>query len=217
MLLRMARTPPALGLVVGEAGVGKTRLVQELPRRPELEGRTTLVGQCHPLGEPFPFGPVVEAVAQARRLSPRPGRLTAVTGALVPLLPELDDWLPPSLPPTGDARLDRHRLFRAVVELLDGFGTTVLVLEDLHWIDPNTLELLTFLVRHLPPRLSLLLIHRDTGTSLPAVAALGGHAADHDGVRDRRLRRRDGPIRADRRPRQHGQRLDLDHRTRRVR
>lgn len=179
MLLRMARTPPALGLVVGEAGVGKTRLVQELLRRPELEGRTTLVGQCHPLGEPFPFGPVVEALAQARRLSPRPGRLTAVTGALVPLLPELSDWLPPSLAPTGDARLDRHRLFRAVLELLDGFGPTVLVLEDLHWIDPNTLELLTFLVRHLPPRLSLLLIHRDTGTSLPAVAALGGHAAGH--------------------------------------
>jgi DNA-binding CsgD family transcriptional regulator len=177
-LLRVARTPPAIALVVGEAGVGKTRLVQEVLRQPQLQGRTVLVGQCHPLREPFPFGPLVEALAQARRRSPAPRRLTAVTGALRPLLPELDDWLPPPLAPSGDTNLDRHRLFRAVVELLDGFGPTVLVLEDLHWIDPSTLDLLTFLVRHLPPRLALLLTHRDTGASLPAVAALGERVAD---------------------------------------
>src|SRR5215216_6452754 len=71
-LLQAARTPPAIALVMGEAGVGKTRLVQEVLRQPELEDRTVLVGQCHPLREPFPFGPVIEALARARRWSSRP-------------------------------------------------------------------------------------------------------------------------------------------------
>ncbi|HEV2089366.1 MAG TPA: AAA family ATPase, partial [Cryptosporangiaceae bacterium] len=176
VLVQVVTSPPAIALVAGEPGVGKTRLVQELLRRPDLDGRAVLVGHCHPLREPFPFGPVVEALADARHRCPRPRDLTAVTGALRPLLPELDDWLPPPLPSTGDARLDRHRLFRAVPELLGGLGPVVLVLEDLHWVDPTTLELLTFLARQLPSRATLLLTQRDTGPSATAVSALGDHA-----------------------------------------
>ena len=84
-LLDVTARSPSLVLIEGEPGVGKTRLVQEIVRRRELMGATTLPGRCHELSEPFPLGPVVDALRNAR-LS---GRLPAVTGALRPLLPEL--------------------------------------------------------------------------------------------------------------------------------
>src|SRR5262245_63014171 len=61
-----ALNPPAVVLVEGEAGVGKTRLVAELLAGPELRAHRRFVGHCHQLSEPFPLGPVVEALREAR-------------------------------------------------------------------------------------------------------------------------------------------------------
>jgi predicted ATPase len=74
-LLAVALGPPAVVVVVeGEAGVGKTRLVQELLRRPEVADRCALVGNCQPLREPFPFGPVLEALRGAAGTRAAAGR-----------------------------------------------------------------------------------------------------------------------------------------------
>jgi DNA-binding CsgD family transcriptional regulator len=157
-LLGAVLDPPAVALVEGEAGVGKTRLVQELTSRTELNDRyRCLSGHSHHLSEPFPLGPVVEALREA---IPTPGGLNPVVGALRPLLPELAARLPAHPGPLGDRRAERHRLFRAVRELLDSLGPTVLVLEDLHWADHTTEELLSFLVPQLPRRLALVCTYR---------------------------------------------------------
>jgi DNA-binding CsgD family transcriptional regulator/tetratricopeptide (TPR) repeat protein len=147
LLLEAALHPPAVAVVEGEGGVGKTRLVEELLARPELADRDRYVGHCEPLAEPYPLGPVVEAL---RTAAPDPRRLTPVAGALRALLPELSDRLPAAPVPLGDRRAERHRLFRAVRELLGAIGPAILVLEDLHWADVRTLELVRFLARGLP-------------------------------------------------------------------
>ncbi len=167
MLLELATEPPAVAILEGEAGVGKTRLVRELLAHPALAGRCALVGNCHPLREPFPFGPMIEALRGAAAVLPR--ELSPVTGALRPLLPELSDRLPPLPEPLGDHRAERHRLFRAVPELLAALGPAVCVLEDLHWLDESTAELTSFLLAQLPPQLSLVLTFRreDLGASTP--------------------------------------------------
>jgi DNA-binding CsgD family transcriptional regulator len=169
---------PAVALVEGEAGVGKTRLVQELADRPELNRHHRLRGHCHRLSEPFPLGPVVEALREA---TPSPKGLNPVVGALRPLLPELAARLPAAPGPLGDRRAERHRQFRAVRELLAAIGPTILVLEDLHWADHATEELLGFLVPQLPPKLALVCTYRREDLSesspLPSLARLPNGAA----------------------------------------
>jgi tetratricopeptide (TPR) repeat protein len=158
LLLEAAERTPALALVEGEAGVGKTRIVAELLAHEQLRGRRPqYLGGCQQLGEPFPLGPVVEALRDAR-LAPR--RLQPVTGALRPLLPELATRLPEAPEPLGDRHAERHRLFRALRELLRALGSAVVVLEDLHWADDATVELLCFLAPQLPPELTLVCTYR---------------------------------------------------------
>ncbi|HEX9351781.1 MAG TPA: AAA family ATPase, partial [Gaiellaceae bacterium] len=170
-LFQAAACPPAVAVVEGEAGVGKTRLVQELLAQPELRDRRTLTGFCQPLREPFPFGPVIEALRGAQDVPPA-HELGAVAGALRTLLPELSDRLPPALEPLGDARAERHRTFRAILELLHALGPTICVLEDLHWSDEGTGDLLHFLVSQLPDDLCLVLTYRRE--DLPASTPLLG-------------------------------------------
>src|SRR5262245_15668368 len=167
LLLGAALDPPVVAIVEGEAGVGKTRLVRELLALPSLQDRVPLVGHCQPLREPFPFGPVIEALRGAADI--RPAReLGAVAGALRPLLPELSGLLPPPPEPLADANASRHRVFRAIAELLRALGPTICVLEDLHWSDEALGDLLRFLVRQLPDELCLVLTYR--GEDLPSPA-----------------------------------------------
>ena len=158
MLARAVARPPALLLVEGEAGVGKTRVVRELLRTVELERHRHLIGQCYPLREPFPLGPVLEALRRRAALPPR--ELSPVCGALRALLPELSDDLPPAPPPLDDPRAERHRVFRAAAELVGAHAPAVLVLEDLHWADETTLEFLTFLLAQRPADLSVIVTYR---------------------------------------------------------
>lgn len=155
-----AANPPSVAFIEGEAGVGKTRLVEEALSPPP--SRRTLVGRCHPTEDSFLLGPVVEALG-ALRGRPSRGSLSPVTGVLRPLLPELARDLPPTPEPVGDPLVDRHRLLRAVRELLDAVGPAVLVLEDLHWADAGTLELIELLVTHPPAGLALVLTYRREG------------------------------------------------------
>lgn len=161
-LLVTASRPPALVLVEGETGVGKTRLVQEFLRSPELGARQLYSGTCQHLAEPLPLAPLLDALRTAR---PVGTELSPVVGALRPVLPELAPVLPPAPEPLGDRRAERHRLFRALRELLGSLGGSVLVLEDLHWADEQTSEFLRYLCPQLPPELTLVCTYR--GEDLP--------------------------------------------------
>ncbi len=158
-LLELATRPPAVAVIEGEAGMGKTRLVRELIDHPSLAGRRILVGHCYPLRDPFPLGPLVEAL-QGIAGHPPSAPLSAVVGAVRPLLPELARGLPRRPRPLEDRQAERHRVFRGLRELLGALGPVVCVLEDLHWADEGTLELLRFLTSNQPLTLTLVLTHR---------------------------------------------------------
>ncbi|HEY6737960.1 MAG TPA: AAA family ATPase [Actinopolymorphaceae bacterium] len=171
------RCPPALVVVEGEAGIGKTRLIGELPSHPLLTGRVFVVGGCRPIREPFPLGPVVEALQTAGGAL-NTAALSPVAGALRPLLPELADLLPPKPEPLDDRTAERHRLFRGLREVLAALGPAVLVLEDMHWADEQTVDFLAYLLDTPPPELGVVLTYREdevhlavrTATARPAPA-----------------------------------------------
>ncbi|QRP45803.1 AAA family ATPase [Amycolatopsis sp. FDAARGOS 1241] len=149
---------PAAVLVEGEPGMGRSRVLAELARRREFAGGRVLRGTCQPLREPFPYGPVLEAL---RAAGDRPlGPLSPVAGALRPLLPELADQLPPSPEPLDDPGAQRHRVFRAVRELLVACGPTIMLVDDLQWADEGTGDLMRFLAADLPPELAVVAAYR---------------------------------------------------------
>ncbi|MER7398646.1 AAA family ATPase, partial [Streptomyces sp. NPDC000151] len=153
--------PPSVVLVEGEAGIGKTRLIREALSDPSVRGRRVLLGTCHPLREPFPYGPVFDLLrrldGKIGQLGQGGGRLSPVCGALRPYLPELVGYLPPAPEPLPDHRAARHRLFRAVRALLAALGPVVVVVEDLHWADDGTRDLVRFLVDDPPDGMTTVL------------------------------------------------------------
>ncbi|MFF7212931.1 helix-turn-helix transcriptional regulator [Streptomyces sp. NPDC008238] len=154
----LGRTP-AVVLLDGEAGIGKTRLLREFLAVQAERGRRSLVGACPELRVPYTLGAVVDAVRggvdNVARL-----RLSGLGGALRPLFPEWADELPPAPEPLEDATAARHRLFSAFVELLGRLDVAVLVIEDVHWADEATLEFLLFLLSRRPQALSVVLTYR---------------------------------------------------------
>ncbi|WP_143662420.1 ATP-binding protein, partial [Streptomyces sp. f51] len=159
LLLAAVRHPPALILVEGEGGIGKSRLVAEAGAELAQEGRAVLTGYCQPLREPLPYGPMVDALRKIGPWLPSSG-ISPAAGALAPLLPDLADRLPDPLPRGSDPLAERQRVLEAVRSVIEAIGSAVLVIEDLHWVDTATRELLQLLIRDLPAGLSLLLTYR---------------------------------------------------------
>jgi DNA-binding CsgD family transcriptional regulator len=156
--LTQALVVPTVVLVEGEAGIGKSRLVQEFATGTPGAHRI-LVGVCPPFLESLTLGPIVDAVRQSRD-SLAGMELSALAGALRPLFPEWVEHLPPSPEPLLDPTAAQHRLFRALAELIGRLGVTVLVVEDAHWADVATLEFLLFLVCRQPQAVSLVVTYR---------------------------------------------------------
>jgi predicted ATPase/DNA-binding CsgD family transcriptional regulator len=136
---------PAVVLVGGEAGVGKTRLVEEFRRHALSEGAQVLSGQCLELGEDgLPFAPFA---AVLRDLLRRDG-LAAFAGyeqEFARLLPELGPAGPEAI-----SEANRGHLFDLVTGLFERLSAgppLVLVIEDLHWADRSTRDLIRFMVR----------------------------------------------------------------------
>ncbi|MET9472014.1 AAA family ATPase, partial [Streptomyces sp. NPDC002922] len=153
---------PALVLVEGEAGIGKSRLVREALAAVATGGPRTLVAVCPPFREALTLGPIVDAARQAVPSGADVAGLglSALAGTLRPLFPEWADGLPSAPEPLADAGAARHRLIRAFAELLDRLGIDVLVVEDVHWADEATLEFLLFLASRQPLPLTLVMTCR---------------------------------------------------------
>jgi predicted ATPase len=141
--------PPALALVEGEAGIGKSRLVHEALLRLGPDDRRTWTAVCPPFRDPLTLGPIVDAARQAGH-GPAGLRLSPLAGTLRPLFPEWAADLPPAPEPIDDAGTARHRLMRALAELIGAFGVDRLVVEDVHWADEATLDFLLFLMARRP-------------------------------------------------------------------
>jgi len=140
-------------LVVGDAGVGKTRFAGEGVRLASADGMVSLWGACLPLAEKVPLLPVAEALGELGRLDGG----SWLDGALEVAPPYVRGEVARLLPQVGEARANadsgedlRDRLFTAVAELLRAVARTYpvcLAIEDVHWADSATLDFLTFLAR----------------------------------------------------------------------
>jgi predicted ATPase len=158
---RAADAEPAVVLVGGEAGVGKTRLTAELIARCAADGTRVLVGGCVPVGEgALPYAPIVEAL-RALLGDVGAGAMRELVG---PSWPELARLLPALGAPDRSGLPDQAaqgRLFELLLGLLGRLGEQaplVLVVEDLHWADRSTRDLLAFLVRNLRRERVLLVV-----------------------------------------------------------
>jgi DNA-binding CsgD family transcriptional regulator/tetratricopeptide (TPR) repeat protein len=168
VLARALGNPPAVVLIDGEAGIGKSRLLAEYLTSEANLGRV-LVARCPPIRQPQTLGAVSDVLSQVGREVPGL-RLSALAGALRPLFPEWAGSLPPALPAAEDAGAARNRLFRALAELLAQLGVEALAVEDAHWADEVTLEFLLFLASREPRPLSLVVTWRPE--ELPAGSLL---------------------------------------------
>ena len=132
-------------LVGGDAGVGKSRLVAEVMKVAEGDGFTVLRGQCAEIGDSVPYLPFADAFRTA------PAQVEQVVKAR-PVLARL-------LPDGGQqaagadaAGMAGQQMFGAVLGALAELAAAnpvLLVLEDLHWADATTRQLVTFLARML--------------------------------------------------------------------
>jgi DNA-binding SARP family transcriptional activator len=143
--------------VLGEAGIGKTRLITTLVEATARRGAQALIGQSYETERLLPFGPWVQAIREAGIVESRAleGLSAGWIAELSHLFPELRplEWPLPSEP------IEALRLFEAMTELVKSVAARqplVFVLENLHWADEMSVRLFAFLGRRLDHRRILL-------------------------------------------------------------
>ena len=161
-----------VALVVGEAGIGKTRLIEEFVTTITRRGATLALARCYEGESGLAYGPII---ALLRSALAHPGKVNCLKptslAEVARLLPELAPTR--SLPLTSlDAPGARMAFFEAVCEALLAAGASgdghplppgILVIEDAQWADSSSVELLSFLMRRLHgQRVFLLLTWRES-------------------------------------------------------
>jgi DNA-binding CsgD family transcriptional regulator/tetratricopeptide (TPR) repeat protein len=143
-------------LVGGEAGVGKPRLLAEFQARGASAGARVLSGGCIDLGDAArPYDPFVAALRPWLRSLPA-AEFERIVGparsAVLQLIPDLELGGAGDDSAVGDHSATQSTLYLQVLGLIERIAAdavTVIVLEDLHWSDRSTRDLLRFLVRNL--------------------------------------------------------------------
>lgn len=138
--------------VIGEAGIGKTRLVNEFLSWAEAQGADVLRGQAFENGG-LPYGPILNAFRERIERENAPDDLLndLWLSELSRLLPEIRDRYPDLPPPTGDAAMSRSQLYEAVYQLVSALSANtkpepvVMFFDDLQWADKASLELRQYL------------------------------------------------------------------------
>jgi ATP/maltotriose-dependent transcriptional regulator MalT len=145
-------------LLAGEPGIGKTRLLAELAAHADAQGCLVLTGSASELESDLPYWVFVDALDEfVAGLDPR--RVAAlgddVAGELGQVLPAASGFARGG-PGGADQRYRAHGAVRALLERLAASRPLALMLDDLHWADPASVELLAALLRR-PPSASVLL------------------------------------------------------------
>ncbi|MGB2695337.1 MAG: AAA family ATPase [Dehalococcoidia bacterium] len=149
----------SLVMIGGEPGVGKTRLAEELMSEAAERGMRPLIGHCYETEGAVPYIPYVELLEMAVRTVTLEGLRTALGDSapeVAKLMPELrriypDIAEPPELPPDQE----RRYLFNGMRDYLARASEAqplFFVLDDLHWADDSTLQLLEHLTQDLHER-----------------------------------------------------------------
>jgi class 3 adenylate cyclase len=151
-LLSALRGEGGVAVLGGEAGLGKSRLAQELVWRAGRLGCEVMSGACSQADLALPYLPFIEAVgnrlaaADVELLKKELGPAAVELGRLFPQLSS------GPAPPEADATQAKSRLFEAMVSVLRAVAADhglLLIVEDVHWADPSTRELLDYMTRRL--------------------------------------------------------------------
>ncbi|HLH63185.1 MAG TPA: AAA family ATPase [Ktedonobacteraceae bacterium] len=170
---------PQAVLLVGETGIGKTRLASEFMAWARVQGADVLSGHAFEVGVSLPYQPLVEAIQGRLEEENAPEDLLddLWLAELTRLLPDLRVRYPDLPRPGEDSFTTTIRLFDAVARLFDALAQRaplVLMLDDLHWADVASLDLLRYLAhywkKHATPALLL-------GTVRSEELALNSHLA----------------------------------------
>jgi tetratricopeptide (TPR) repeat protein len=140
-----------LAFVGGEAGIGKSRLCRELRHVAVARDVRVLEGRCAGEEDAVPYGPFMDALRfrLARGEGPAATRvLGPVAAHLAALLPELTATPGPAPSPDAAEARPFDAIFSALQRLAD-LGPVLFILEDVHWADPTSRELLLYLARRL--------------------------------------------------------------------
>jgi ATP/maltotriose-dependent transcriptional regulator MalT len=176
---QLATGAPCLVRIVGEPGIGKSRLLAELCRRGEERGHLVLDGRAAELERDIPFGLIVDALNDYLGSLPPPV-LRALDEDVVNELAAIF----PSLPQqhrgaaSGGEGAERYRLHYAVRRVLERLAKSqpmLLALDDVHWADAASVELLTHLVRRFRGPLLMAVAYRKAPTRLLAGLEGRGH------------------------------------------
>jgi DNA-binding CsgD family transcriptional regulator len=175
-------------LISGEAGIGKSRLARDLVRRGQDDGCVILQGACFETDRGHPYAPILDLV---RVLSTTASAglaahyFAAAADELVTLFPELRSVFPDASLPRGarDPEEERRKLFHSFAEAIRTLARAqplMLVIEDVHWSDDATLDLMRHLARGIESeRVALVLTYRSDEVG-PRLARL---LADFDRAR----------------------------------
>jgi len=154
----------AIAVVTGDPGIGKTRLAEEMQEWTERQGLAVCRASCHAGEESLPFAAITQLLAYCP-LSSLPATHQRQLSLLVPHLSEDNpDWRrPDSLAEDWRKRL----LFDAIAYALLAAQPVLLIVDDLHWCDADSLLALEYLLRSVPAPRCLLLAtaHVETGRS----------------------------------------------------
>jgi class 3 adenylate cyclase/tetratricopeptide (TPR) repeat protein len=143
-----------VALIAGEAGLGKTRLVDEIAVEARARGMFVVRGQCYDMEGAPPYVPFVETIEYGLNIVPRDNFRAAMGEAG----PEIARFVPkvrvafPDLPPPVALPTDqaRHYMFESVCDFFErsaAIQPMLMVLEDLHWADESTTQLLESVAR----------------------------------------------------------------------
>jgi DNA-binding SARP family transcriptional activator/Tfp pilus assembly protein PilF len=171
-------------LVYGEAGVGKTRLLRELARNAQWRGIRTAWGRCYELAGPQAYQPLLEILRTDLPLLNETFIEPLWRAELARLLPELATG---ESPPPLDPEQEQRRLLEAIARSFLALAHTtpgLILLEDAHWIDPDSLAAIRYLLPRLE-RVPLLIVVTARGEELA-----GRRAADLSALERTRLPRR---------------------------
>ncbi len=153
--------------ISGEAGVGKSPFLRELTALFEVSGATVLNGECYSEGS-APYTPIVEMLRTALPLAVNVPEV--IQSSLRHLVPEYAIQSAGAASPAADPLSEQQRLFENMLLLCQSLAATaplVLVIEDTHWIDGNSMGMIRYLARRIrtlrpTPRIWIVLTYRDT-------------------------------------------------------
>ena len=147
-----------VALLSGQAGVGKSRLVAEVKTTAAGQGFLLLQGNCFQADRAFPYAPFLDLLRSSfsgssrlpshRDLLPFAQELSQFLPDVTPLIPERPPLL---LPSSLDPQQEQRRLFALLLHFFTEQATRqplLFILEDLHWCDETSLELLLYLARN---------------------------------------------------------------------